>query len=295
LIQLDPATAAGQILAGTAPAALLVRGSLKLRDSPSLTMLPPGLVVTQRLDLSGCTALETLPDRLQVGALLLRGCTALGALPEGLSTSFLDATGCAQLETWPSSASIEHGHVILRNCTALRALPSWLRRVGQLDLAGCSGISEIPAGLAVSSFLDLADTAIRALPPSLSRVELRWRGVRVDARIAFQPEAITPEEVLGERNAELRRVLLERLGYERFLEAVGPTVVDEDVDPGGPRALLRVTLEADEPLLCLVVRCPSTAQRYVLRVPPTVATCRQAAAWIAGFDDPAAYAPVVET
>jgi hypothetical protein len=41
--------------------------------------------------------------------------------------------------------------------------------------------------------------------------------VNIDRRIAFHPETIRVEEVLDERNAERRRVLLDRYGYGRFL------------------------------------------------------------------------------
>ena len=44
----------------------------------------------------------------------------------------------------------------------------------------------------------------------------------------------------------------------------------------------------------MMVRCPSTGGRYLLRVPPTMKTCRQAVAWTAGFDDPSLYRPLVE-
>jgi hypothetical protein len=33
----------------------------------------------------------------------------------------------------------------------------------------------------------------------------------------------------------------------------------------------------------------------VIRVPPTLGTCRAAVAWIAGFDDEDDYKPLVET
>jgi hypothetical protein len=294
-MQLDSIAAARAILDGTAPPNLVVRGSLVLQDAASLSALPPGLIVTRRLDLSGCTSLTSLPEGLRAGALVVRRCVQLEALPEGLATSFLDATDCARLATWPSRATIEHGHVVLRNCVALRALPPWLRRVGRLDLSGCLGITSVPEGLEINSFLDVAGSGLRELPRSLARVELRWRGVRIDERIAFHPETITATEVLGEPNAERRRVMLERVGYATFLDVAQPEILDRDVDPGGPRSLLRVTLQNDEPLVCLVVRCPSTARQYVLRVPPAVATCRHAAAWIAGFDNPDDYAPIIET
>jgi hypothetical protein len=274
---------------------MLVRGSLRLTGDAALRTLPARLTVTQRLDLSGSQSLERLPEGLRAGALVVRGCTSLEALPEGVVTSFLDATDCRHLATWPERGSIEHGHVILRNCVSLGELPRWLRRVARLDLAGCVGIRSLPDGLEVNSFVDVAGTGLTRLPASLAGVELRWRGVRVDERIAFRPEEIAPAEVLGEPNAERRRAMLDRVGYERFLEAVHPDVLDSDTDPGGPRTLLRVALENDEPLVCLVVRCPSTARRYVLRVPPTTPSCRHAAAWIAGFDDPDRYAPVIET
>jgi hypothetical protein len=272
-----------------------VRGALSLAGKADLRALPAGLVVTQRLDLTDCTSLTELPEGLSAGALVVRGCASLHSLPEGLRTSFLDATDCRNLARWPARASIEHGHVILRNCVALTALPPWLRQVGALDVSGCVGIRALPEGLRVNSFVDVAGSGLTSVPDSLAGVELRWRGVRIDARIAFDPAAIEPSEVLAEPNAERRRVLLERIGYERFLETVRPDVLDRDVDPGGPRALLRVALENDEALVCLSVSCPSTARRYMLRVPPSMQSCHQAAAWIAGFDDPKDYAPVIET
>jgi hypothetical protein len=102
-------------------------------------------------------------------------------------------------------------------------------------------------------------------------------------------------EILGERNAELRRVLLERFGFERFMEEAGAAVMDRDRDAGGERQLLRLKLEGDEDLVCVSVSCPSTGRRYLLRVPPAMRTCRQAVAWTAGFDNPELYRPLVET
>jgi hypothetical protein len=273
---------------------MIVRGSLRLTGDAA-ARLPARLTVTQRLDLSDNPGLERLPEGLRAGALAVRGCASLEALPEGLVTSFLDATDCRRLARWPREASIEHGHVILRNCVSLGGLPGWLRRVARLDLSGCLGIRSLPEGIEVNSFVDVAGTGLTRLPESLASVELRWRGVRIDERIAFRPEEISPAEVLCEPNAERRRALLDRVGYERFLEAVRPDVLDTDSDPGGARSLLRVALQEDEPLVCLVVQCPSTGRRYVLRVPPSVTSCRHAAAWIAGFDNPDQYAPVIET
>ena len=51
----------------------------------------------------------------------------------------------------------------------------------------------------------------------------------------------------------------------------------------------------DEDLVTLSVKCPSTAHSYMLRVPPSMKSCHQAAAWIAGFDNPDDYKPLAET
>ena len=117
----------------------------------------------------------------------------------------------------------------------------------------------------------------------------------MDERVAFRPNEITAQEVLDTPNAELRRVKMERIGFERFLSEANPEVLDSDTDLGGERKLFRVQLEDDEPLVCVSVCCPSTGRRYLLRVPPDTATCRQAVAWTAGFDDPNGYEPEVET
>jgi hypothetical protein len=59
--------------------------------------------------------------------------------------------------------------------------------------------------------------------------------------------------------------------------------------------LLQVEIPDDEPLVCLSVRDPSTGRQYLLRVPPTIGRCDEAAAWIAGFDNPDDYHPIAET
>jgi hypothetical protein len=257
--------------------------------------LPPDLRVEYRLDLEGCAELRSLPAGLKTGSLILCNCVTLESLPEGLDVYFLDITGCTGLRGWPHTASVRIGRLNVSGCTGLRTLPPWLTTLAQLDVSGCANLNALPEGLRVSSWIDLANTGITSLPASLQGVRLRWHGVPIDTRIAFQPETITIREILGEPNAELRRVLLERMGYEAFLSQAQAQVLDRDRDPGGERRLLRVPLPEDEPLVCLYVVCPSTGRQYVLRVPPTMRSCRQAAAWIAGYDNPNDYQPLTET
>jgi len=258
-LTLDPRQAREAILAGRAPAGLHVDGTLDLAQLSQPVALPEGLVVRRlllrgsrelvelpaglhcyeldasdtmlrelpagsaieyRLNLTGCIALERLPDGLTVGSLILQGCSTLTALPEGLSVSFLDISGCSQLQHWPQSGSIYAGHLWARGCSGLRSLPAWIGTIAQLNLAGCRGLRDLPATIQVSSWIDLAGTGITWLPAGARRAQLRWNGVPIDARIAFQPETITGQEILQEPNAERRRVLLERMGYPAFLAQV---------------------------------------------------------------------------
>jgi hypothetical protein len=185
--------------------------------------------------------------------------------------------------------------LIARNCVNLTSLPDWLGTLSNLDLSGCANIHTLPDNLVVNSWLDLAGTGIQTLPEGCQRTQLRWRGIPVDRRLVFQPETITVDEILNEKNIELRRVKLERMGYERFAAAAEAELLDQDEDPGGERRLLRIEMPDEEPLVCISVRCPSTGRQYVIRVPLDMTSCHQAAAWIAGFDDPDEYHPLVET
>lgn len=263
--------------------------------STTLRTLPASLRVGYRLDLEGSASLTELPEGLKVGSLILRDCTALEQLPEGLDVYFLDIAGCTRLARWPLQAAVRVGRLNARGCLRLTTLPPWLRELSQLDVSGCESLSDLPAELTITSWLDIAGTQIGWLPVAARGAQLRWRGVPIEPRVAFQPETITAAEVLAEQNAELRRVLLERMGYERFLAEAEATTLDTDTDPGGERRLLRVDLGDDEPLVCVAVLCPSTGRQYLIRVPPTMRTCHQAAAWIAGFDNPNDYHPIVET
>jgi hypothetical protein len=260
-----------------------------------LRKLPADLQVDYRLNLSSCDLLEGLPDGLRANVLILRGCTSLRSLPEDMEVFCLDMPGCVGITNFPKRGPATLARLNIRGCTQLRELPAWLRRVAQLDIGGCTRLIGLPESVQVVSWLDVADTTLRGLPPHLQSVQLRWRDVLIDERIAFHPETLTGNEVLTETNVERRRVMLERLGYERFLADVNVEVLHQDSDPGGARRLLRVPVPDDEPLVCLDVQCPSTGRRYLIRVPPNMQNCHQAASWIAGFDDPQRYQPQLET
>lgn len=270
---------------------------LKLCGTP-IREFPASVSVRVLLDLSQCDCLETLPVGLTVGTLNLRGCSSLRALPEMLDVWFLDLSGCWAFEHWPQVARIRGGRMQLRGCMAIRELPPYVQTLAALNVCDCPNLSTLPDLLKVTGWLDLARSGLTdeaSLPAGLARTQLRWAGIAIDRRIAFQPESLTVDEVLHETNAERRRALLDRFGYGRFLQDANAEILNRDTDAGGSRQLLRVRLPNDEDLVALSCFCPSTRRQYIIRVPPATSTCHQAAAWIAGFDDPNDYRPIVET
>jgi hypothetical protein len=118
-----------------------------------------------------------------------------------------------------------------------------------------------------------------------------WHGLRVPAHIIMQPEGLTAQVILGEQNAEIRRVMIERVGLERFLVEAGAKVIDSDVQPmrGQPdtiNELLSIELPGDPEGVLKAVKVidPSTGRTYILRVPPDMQRMKQALAWT--FDVP---------
>jgi Leucine rich repeat len=226
------------------------------------------------------------------------GNNRLSTLPENIGNlrvlRRLDLRG-NQLSTLPESIRnlTELTDLDLRNNPRLTCLPAGLK-VHRLNLSGCGRLASLPDDIVVTGWTELAGTSLTSLPGTVNSDSIRWRGVWIDKRIAFRPHTITFREIINERNVERRRVMLERMGYENFLRKARAEVLDRDRDRGGERRLLRVALDPDEPLVCLSVVDPSTGRQYVLRVPPNITTCRHAAAWIAGFDNPDDYQPIIE-
>jgi hypothetical protein len=183
------------------------------------------------------------------------------------------------------------GHLDLSEEDDIYHLPENLT-CESLDISDCWNITTLPKGLLVTNWIEIAGSGITSLPGGHGFL-LRWRGVHVSDRQAFAA-SLSGQEILRTDNVEIRRVLIERIGYELFLQQVGGVIRDRDTDAGGERQLICIAFEDDEPLLLLKVICPSTGHLHVLRVPPYMDTCHQSAAWIAGFDNPDDYYPAIE-
>jgi len=123
-----------------------------------------------------------------------------------------------------------------------------------------------------------------------------WHGTRVLAQVILSPESLTIAQITAEQNAEVRRVMLERFGQDRYIRESGAILLHQD-DWG---QLYRAEIVGDEPLV-MVKMVNSTPEPdgsfkdYWLRVPPTMQTAHQAVAWTCGFNRAEDYAPVKQT
>ncbi|HTJ40283.1 MAG TPA: hypothetical protein VL738_44365 [Dactylosporangium sp.] len=122
-----------------------------------------------------------------------------------------------------------------------------------------------------------------------------WRGMPIPSELVDRLAHLTHREIAGERNAELRRVMLEHFGYERYLREAGARKVSQD-ECG---VLWRLTFADDEPLTMVEVinstpEPDGTSRVYWLRVPPDTTSAHAGVAWTFGLTE-AEYRPMVET
>ncbi len=134
-------------------------------------------------------------------------------------------------------------------------------------------------------------------------------GIAVPDRAFASPETLTADEIDDQDNAEVRRVMIDRMGRQRYLELAGARRVHEDETgvlwrrgvvveshvSGLHRSILRHTRAiAFVEVVNGTAEPDGTFNRYFLRVPPNMQTAREAVAWTYGLSA-AEYVPVRRT
>jgi len=156
-------------------------------------------------------------------------------------------------------------------------------------------VSERPAEL----YRDEAGRLDRGDGPALAYADgfalHAWRGMPVPDGFLTGLGGLTPERIRAEENAELRRVMLEHYGYDRYLADSGAEPLHRD-ETG---VLWRILLPDDEPVVMVEVvnstaEPDGTFRTYWLRVPPGTRTARAGVAWTFGLTE-AEYRPQRET
>jgi leucine-rich repeat protein SHOC2 len=247
--------------------------TLDLRSN-RLEVLPSNIAKFSKLtklDL-GHNQLTNLPDNLGDVTNLIElnlNSNQLNSLPEKLGNLF----NLAKLD-------LRFNH--------LTSLPSSLRnltRLVEINLAGNP----------------LADLSVLQNLPKLKRVKFFssptptrfW--LDLPRRYWTKLSEWKPEWLLDEDNVEIRRALIEQVGYEKICEALNAVTIDswreytllkidgvekiqdEQEEPNG---LPSATAIETEPMVLLKMTCPSTAHIHILRVPPEMESAEDAILWV---------------
>jgi hypothetical protein len=120
-----------------------------------------------------------------------------------------------------------------------------------------------------------------------------WHGTRVPADL-IDP-GWTVERILAEPNTEIRRCAVERIGWNKYLDALGVQPIDVCADPGNPGQMLRLfDLPAEaqmyaEPVRLLVMTNASrdrdgSTRTFAETIPASIGTAVEASAWQFGVD-----------
>jgi len=107
-------------------------------------------------------------------------------------------------------------------------------------------------------------------------------GVRVDQQIVETPETQTIDQIRGEDNVEIKRLRIERYGWDKYLSAVGAREIDrrENAIEATREQLLRC-----DDMTILRAFCPSTGKIFAIEVDPIVENCAQAQNWLWSIED----------
>ncbi|MEG4493440.1 leucine-rich repeat domain-containing protein [Microcoleus sp. D3_18_C4] len=110
-----------------------------------------------------------------------------------------------------------------------------------------------------------------------------YHGVKLPEEYGkVHPNQWQAQWLLAEENAELRRVLIEAIGYDRICQELSA----QQIDSWQEYALLQIDNADVEPICLLKMTCPSTGFIHALRVPPNLTSAREAIRWANWDIDP---------
>jgi hypothetical protein len=107
-------------------------------------------------------------------------------------------------------------------------------------------------------------------------------GVRLPEWIITEPEKITIDNITTESNAEIRRVMIDKFGADKYAQS-GKVIQSDEFG-----TLYRREVQGDEPIVMVKVTNSTpepdgSFKDYYLRVPPETKTAHEAVAWTFGM------------
>ena len=98
----------------------------------------------------------------------------------------------------------------------------------------------------------------------------------------IHPDLWQAQWLLEERNAELKRILIQKIGYDRICKQLQAV----ELDSWQEYTLLKIDKADVEPIYLLKMTCPSTGFIHALRVPPDMRSAQEAIRWVNWDIDP---------
>jgi leucine-rich repeat protein SHOC2 len=236
-----------------------------------LTTLPESLynlTNLKELNLSE-TAIESLSERignLALLELLDAGGNSISLLPENIG----NLLNLKQLDLRMNE--LTHIPESYANLTALERLELFFNQISILPdfIKNLRNLEIISLDDNLST-----DLSILQLLPALEIVDMFE--VELPRRYWMKSSDWNPEWLLDEDNAEIRKTLIEQVGYEKICDKLGAI----EIDAWREYHLLKINADVDlEPIFLLKMTCPSTQHIHVLRVPPTMTNAEDAIVWV---------------
>ena len=236
-------------------------------EAKSITALPPEIGQLQNLQMLAlwCPKITTLPP--EIGALKNLQCLALSSLRD------LGFGGNHFTELPAEIGQLQKLQRLWLSDNLLTALPPEIEQLQNLEEIS---LTNNP----------IQDLSALANHPN-QKLKVRAFGVELSRQYWTHLSQWKAEWLLTENNAELRRVLIQQIGYDRICEELQTIKLDSWRE----YTLLKIDVRVDdEPIHLLKMTCPSTNHIHVLRVPPDLTSAREAISWANWDIDPEAFA-----
>lgn len=107
-------------------------------------------------------------------------------------------------------------------------------------------------------------------------------------------EDISTADILGCGNEEVRHWALEKFTYERFIKETNASIIQKDSRGQQLLQIKTPSEERDTDIMLVKVKDHSTSREYLLRVPPTMKSVKEAVAWTFELSE-REYNPIIET
>jgi leucine-rich repeat protein SHOC2 len=184
----------------------------------------------------------------------------------------------------------------------LSSIPEWIGQLTNLELLSVWGnqltnIPETIARLTNLQRLDLGNNPLTDLSPlqKLNPLDLTVRcfGIDLPPRYWMKFSEWHPEWLLDEDNAEIRRIFIQQVGYERICNRLGAEMLDiwreytllkinnfQPVFDDPLAVFMGRGSSSREPIILLKMTCSSTGNIHILRVPPEMESAEAAINWV---------------